>query len=145
MGHLACIDDLDDAGQTLGHVDRGHTGVVERTHGHLRPWFTEGLGGHDARGFEGIDAGLGKFRFRASDDLAGLSRGQLLLATLQNGVGEVIEDADGELQAGLVGRLLKRDVDRVVGQFRAKGLHLAAFVVPLQVDVCLDAAAAALA
>ena len=36
VGDLSSIHDLDDARQTLGRVDRRHTCVVERKHGHLR-------------------------------------------------------------------------------------------------------------
>ena len=145
VGHLACIDNLDDAGQTLGHVDRGHTGVVERTHGHLRAGFTERLSRHDAGGFEGVDAGLREFGLGACDDLAGLCRGELLLATLQHSVRQIVQDTNRQLQTGLVGGLLERGVHGIVGEFRAEGLHLAALVVALQVNVGLDAAAAALA
>ena len=145
VGHLACIDNLDDAGQTLGHVDRGHTGVVERTHGHLRAGFTERLSRHDARGFEGVDAGLRQFGLGACDDLAGLCSGELLLATLQHSVRQIVQDTNRQLKTGFVGGLLERGIHRIVGEFRAEGLHLAALVVALQVNVGLDAAAAALA
>ena len=94
--NLSGVDNLDDTRQTLGYVDRCNTRIVERTHGHLCTWFTNGLCGDDTGCFVRIDACLVKSNNGFFNHLLCLRLGQLLLSTSVDGHGKVVINSVGK-------------------------------------------------
>ena len=140
LGHLSCVHDLNDTWQTLGHVDCGHTGIVERTHGHLRARFANGLRRDDARRLVGVNAGFVQRFDGFLDDLLCLWLGQFLLASAVACKGQIRKDSVCE-SAGAqgLGGFFERLVHRVAGKFVLQGLGLSLLVVGLKIHHGLGA------
>ena len=135
--------DFDDTWQTLSDVHGCNTGVVERTHGHLRSRLADGLGRDDACCFVRVDAGAVKGHDGFVDDFLCLWLGQFLLAAAVACDGQIGQNSVGEAAGpGGFNGFLELLVDGVAGKFVLHGLHLTIVVVRFHVGDGLGARSA---
>ena len=127
----------------MGDVHGCNTGVVERTHGHLRSRLTDGLGRDDACCFVRVDAGTVKGHDGFVDDLLCLWLGQFLFPAVVACDGQISQNSVGEAAGtGGFNGFFELLVDGVAGKFVFHGLHLTVVVVRFHVSDGLGACSA---
>ena len=121
-------------------VDCCNTRIVERTHGHLCTWLTNGLSSDNSCCFEWIDTGFVQCIICIVDNCSSLLFRQFLESTLMDCKSHVVNDLAAEsVCTHIINCCMKSLEDLVISKFIVKGTKFLLDVIDIEIDCSLCA------